>query len=93
MRILFLGDVVGEPGCNAIKKNLKNQIKLKKIDFVIVNGENAAKEGVGITEKISNDFFNCGVDVITTGNHVWDCLLYTSPSPRDRTRSRMPSSA
>ena len=72
MRILFLGDVVGEPGCNAIKKNLKNQIKLKKIDFVIVNGENAAKEGVGITEKISNDFFNCGVDVITTGNHIWD---------------------
>ena len=72
MRILFLGDVVGEPGCDAIKKNLKNQIKLKKIDFVIVNGENAAKEGVGITEKISNDFFNCGVDVITTGNHIWD---------------------
>ena len=72
MRILFLGDVVGEPGCDAIKKNLKNQIKLKKIDFVIVNGENAAKEGVGSTEKISNDFFNCGVDVITTGNHVWD---------------------
>ena len=72
MRILFLGDVVGEPGCNAIKKNLKNQIKLKKIDFVIVNGENAAKDGVGITEKISNDFFNCGVDVITTGNHIWD---------------------
>ena len=72
MRILFLGDVVGEPGCDAIKKNLKNQIKLNKIDFVIVNGENAAKEGVGITEKISNDFFNCGVDVITTGNHIWD---------------------
>ena len=72
MRILFLGDVVGEPGCDAIKKNLKNQIKLKKIDFVIVNGENAAKEGVGITEKISNDFFNCGVDVITSGNHIWD---------------------
>ena len=72
MRILFLGDVVGEPGCDAIKKNLKDQIKLKKIDFVIVNGENAAKEGIGITEKISNDFFNCGVDVITTGNHIWD---------------------
>ena len=72
MRILFLGDVVGEPGCDAIKKNLKIQIKLNKIDFVIVNGENAAKEGVGITEKISNDFFNCGVDVITTGNHIWD---------------------
>ena len=72
MRILFLGDVVGTSGCEEIKKNLKAQIKLKKIDFVIVNGENAAAEGVGITEKISNDFFECGVDVITTGNHVWD---------------------
>ena len=72
MRILFLGDVVGPSGCEEIKKNLKAQIKLKKIDFVIVNGENAAVEGVGITEKISNDFFECGVDVITTGNHVWD---------------------
>ena len=72
MRILFLGDVVGPSGCKEIKKNLKAQIKLKKIDFVIVNGENAAEGGVGITEKISNDFFKCGVDVITTGNHVWD---------------------
>ena len=72
MRILFLGDVVGPSGCQEIKKNLKAQIKLRKIDFVIVNGENAAEEGVGITEKISNDFFECGVDVITTGNHVWD---------------------
>ena len=72
MRILFLGDVVGPSGCRAIRKNLKNQIYLKNIDYVIVNGENAAEEGVGITEKISNDFFECGVDVITTGNHVWD---------------------
>ena len=72
MRILFLGDVVGPSGCRAIRTNLKNQINLKNIDYVIVNGENAAEEGVGITEKISNDFFECGVDVITTGNHVWD---------------------
>ena len=72
MRILFLGDVVGPPGCDAIKKNLKNQIELNKIDFVIVNGENAADTGVGITKKISDDFYECGVDVITTGNHVWD---------------------
>ena len=72
MRILFLGDVVGPSGCEAIKKNLKNQIKINKIDFVIVNGENAAEQGVGITEKISKVFFECGVNVITTGNHVWD---------------------
>ena len=47
-------------------------IKSNKINFVIVNGENAAKEGVGITENIVNELLSCGVDVITTGNHVWD---------------------
>ena len=72
MRILFLGDVVGISGCSLLTNNLLNQIKSKCIDFVIVNGENAAAEGVGLTKEICNDFFNCGVDVITTGNHVWD---------------------
>ena len=72
MRILFLGDVVGKSGCTSIKKNLKNIIKQKNIDFVIVNGENAAEEGVGISEKISKELFSYGVNVITTGNHVWD---------------------
>ena len=72
MRILFLGDIVGPSGCEAIRENLENQIKINKINFVIVNGENSADQGVGITEKISKDFFDCGVDVITTGNHVWD---------------------
>ena len=72
MRILFLGDVVGISGCSKLMNNLKNEIQSKKIDFVIVNGENAASQGVGLTKEICNDFFNCGVDVITTGNHVWD---------------------
>jgi metallophosphoesterase (TIGR00282 family) len=72
MRILFLGDVIGISGCSKLMNNLMNEIKLKKIDFVIVNGENAASQGVGITKEICLDFFNCGVDVITTGNHVWD---------------------
>ena len=72
MKILFLGDIVGESGCTAIKKHLPKKIKENKIDFVIVNGENAAKEGVGITEDITNSLFDLGVDVITTGNHVWD---------------------
>jgi 2',3'-cyclic-nucleotide 2'-phosphodiesterase len=72
MRILFLGDVVGVSGCSMILNNLLSQIENKKIDFVIVNGENAAEPGVGITEEICKDFFNCGVNVITTGNHVWD---------------------
>jgi len=72
MRIFFLGDIVGQSGCAAIKKHLPNIIKEKKIDFVVVNGENAADQGVGITEEIAKDLFNCGVDVITTGNHIWD---------------------
>ena len=72
MNILFLGDVVGSSGCVALKKNLLNIISKKKIDFVIVNGENAADQGVGITENICKDMFRNGVDVITTGNHVWD---------------------
>ena len=72
MRILFLGDVVGISGCSKIMNNLLDQIKINKIDFVIANAENADKTGVGLTEEICEDFFKCGVNVITTGNHVWD---------------------
>ena len=72
MRILFLGDVVGSSGCAKITKDLPSQKKLRNIDFVIVNGENADESGVGLTKKICEKFFSSGVDVITTGNHVWD---------------------
>ena len=72
MRILFLGDVVGISGCSKIMNNLLDQIKKNKIDFVIVNAENASEKGVGLTQEICEDFFKCGVNVITTGNHVWD---------------------
>ena len=72
MKILFLGDVVGVAGCSKLTNSLLNEIKLKNIDFVIVNGENASSQGVGLTKEICKDFFNCGVNVITTGNHVWD---------------------
>ncbi len=72
MRILFLGDVIGISGCSKIFNNLRSEIEKKKIDFVIVNGENSAEPGVGLTEKICKDLFNCGVNVITSGNHVWD---------------------
>ena len=72
MRILFLGDVVGVSGCSKLTSNLFSIIKENNIDFVIVNGENAASQGVGLTKEICKDFFNCGVNVITTGNHVWD---------------------
>ena len=72
MRILFCGDVVGRAGREAVTKHvpvLRNRLRL---DFVIANGENAADPGVGITKKNVEEFFNSGVDVITTGNHVWD---------------------
>jgi metallophosphoesterase (TIGR00282 family) len=72
MNILLLGDVVGPSGQDIIKKKLPELIKQKKIDFVIVNGENAADSGKGITKKIFEEFITAGADVITTGNHVWD---------------------
>ena len=72
MKLLFLGDLVGISGCSVVMKNLKKEIERYKIDFVVVNGENADKSGVGLTEGICKDLFNSGVNVITTGNHVWD---------------------
>ena len=72
MNILLLGDVMGPSGRKAIIEKLPNLIKKKKLDFVILNGENAADPGVGITKKNFDDFINAGADVITTGNHVWD---------------------
>jgi len=84
MKIIFLGDIVGRSGCLSVKKYLQNIIKDNNIDFVIVNGENAADQGVGITEKITNELFNCGVDVITTGNHVWDQKEIVSHIEREK---------
>ena len=72
MKILLVGDIVGNSGCKAVKKNLPNLIRDKNLDFVVVNGENAAKNGAGITENITSELLSIGVDVITTGNHVWD---------------------
>ena len=72
MNILILGDVAGPAGVKAVKERLPEIIKEKKIDFAIVNGENAADSGRGITKKIFEEFLKAGADVITTGNHVWD---------------------
>ena len=72
MNILILGDVVGPAGVKAIKERLPKIIKEKKVDFVILNGENAADSGRGITKKIFEEFLKAGADVVTTGNHVWD---------------------
>jgi len=72
MNILLLGDIMGPSGRKVVIEKLPKLIKSKKIDFVILNGENAADPGVGITKKIVEEFLEVGADVITTGNHVWD---------------------
>ena len=72
MKILILGDIMGSSGRDALKKKLPKIIMENKIDFVIVNGENAADDGRGITKLIAEEFFSKGVDVITSGNHIWD---------------------
>ena len=72
MNILILGDIVGPAGREALIKKLPSLIIKKKLDFVVINGENAADSGLGITKKNTEDFFNAGVDVITSGNHIWD---------------------
>ena len=71
MNILFLGDLVGETSFFYIKKNLNNIVKKYNISFVIVNGENIAN-GYGITPKLCDDLFSLGINVISSGNHIWD---------------------
>ena len=72
MNILILGDVMGLSGRMIVKKNLSNILKKNSINFSILNGENAADDGRGITKNIAEDFFSQGIDVITSGNHIWD---------------------
>ena len=72
MKILILGDIMGPSGMKAIKERLPELIKDKEIDFVVVNGENAADNGLGISKKNLDDILTAGVDVVTSGNHIWD---------------------
>ena len=71
MRLMFLGDIVGKSGREAVMENLPKLKTSLNPDFIVVNGENAAG-GFGINEEIADNLFAAGVDVITTGNHVWD---------------------
>ena len=71
MRLLFLGDVVGRTGREAVIEHLPSLRVRYEIDFAIVNGENSAG-GFGITEKIFHELRDAGADVVTTGNHIWD---------------------
>jgi len=84
MRILFLGDVVGREGRDAVIAQVPVLRKSYKIDAVIVNVENAA-HGFGVTAQICDDFYKAGVDCLTTGNHIWDqreIIPYIDGDPR-----------
>ena len=70
MRVLAVGDIVGKSGLQKLKEVLPNVIKENNIDFVIVNGENAA-DGMGLTEKMFKEIISLGVDIVTMGNHTW----------------------
>lgn len=70
MKILFIGDIVGRPGREAVKGLLPGLKKEFNLDFVIANAENAAG-GSGITPKVANELFDYGVDVLTSGDHIW----------------------
>ena len=70
MRILMIGDVVGRPGRKAVRQFLPGLCHDYKLNLVIANGENSAG-GIGITPDTAKELFDCGINVITTGNHVW----------------------
>lgn len=83
LKVLMLGDVVGDPGRNAVIARMPELKETYALDFVIVNGENAAG-GRGITGKITIDLLRAGVSVITTGDHIWDQRRFfpsSIPSP------------
>jgi len=71
MRILFIGDIFGRPGRNIVKDRLPGIVRDQAIDLIIANGENSAA-GFGITPALAEELFELNIDVITTGNHVWD---------------------
>ncbi len=84
LRILFLGDVVGEPGRKAVMESVRQYKTERGVDFVIVNGENSAN-GRGLTPKITIDLLRAGVAVVTSGDHIWDqkeILPYIDTEPR-----------
>ena len=84
MRVLFIGDIVGRPGRAGLAAAMPAITDRHSPDLVIANGENAAG-GIGITEKTANELFEIGVDVITTGNHVYrhrDAYEYLDSSDR-----------
>jgi metallophosphoesterase (TIGR00282 family) len=84
MRILFIGDIVGRPGRELVRHGVRGLVEHHQIDLVIANAENAAA-GFGITREIGDQILEWGVDVMTSGNHIWDkkeALDYIGVEPR-----------
>ena len=71
VKLLFIGDIVGEPGRRAVKTLVPALRQDHRLDFIIANGENSAG-GNGITPRIADEIYASGVDVITSGDHLWD---------------------
>jgi metallophosphoesterase (TIGR00282 family) len=71
LKVLFIGDIIGEPGRKMVRAELRGMIETHRPDLVIANGENSAG-GFGITPEIADELLFLGIDVLTSGNHVWD---------------------
>ena len=84
MRILFVGDIVGKPGRELLRRGVAALVDYHRLDLVIANVENAAA-GFGITREIGDQILSWGVDVMTSGNHIWDrreAIDYIGAEPR-----------
>jgi metallophosphoesterase (TIGR00282 family) len=84
MRILFIGDIVGRPGRDLVRRGLAALVDVHDVDLVIANAENAAA-GFGITRELGDQLLDAGVDVMTSGNHIWDkkeAIDYIGAEPR-----------
>jgi metallophosphoesterase (TIGR00282 family) len=95
MRILFIGDIVGRPGRELVRHGLRGLVEHHQIDVVIANAENAAA-GFGITREIGEQILEWGVDVMTSGNHIWDkkeALDYIGVEPRLLRPANFPAGA
>jgi len=95
VRLLFIGDIVGRPGRDLVRRGLAVIVDQHSIDFTIANGENAAA-GFGITREIGDQLLDAGIDVLTSGNHIWDkkeALDYIGAEPRLLRPANYPAAA
>jgi len=83
MKVLYIGDIMGEPGRRAVARAIPRLVAQRKIDVVVGNGENVAG-GFGITPELAEELFRMGISAITTGNHAWDKKEILDYFPRER---------